>query len=141
MPKPSRVAVVHRPSAWLEKAETIERAVTSIREAKAGGAHIVVFPETYIPGYPSWIWRLRPGSDFRLCEELHAALVASSIRVDGNDLDAIKKSAVEHDVWIVCGVNERDTEFSRGTIYNTALVIGPDGSIANRHRKLMPTNP
>ena len=38
-------------------------------------------------------------------------------------------------------IHERDGEFSRGTMYNTAVLIGPDGEILNRHRKLMPTNP
>ena len=42
---------------------------------------------------------------------------------------------------MVCGVHERDGEFSRSTLYNTVLTIGPDGSLLNRHRKLMPTNP
>ena len=38
-------------------------------------------------------------------------------------------------------MNERDAEFSGGTLYNTVVVIGPDGVVLNRHRKLMPTNP
>ena len=42
---------------------------------------------------------------------------------------------------IVFGMNERDCEFSRGTIYNSVVVIGPEGTVLNRHRKLMPTNP
>ncbi len=39
------------------------------------------------------------------------------------------------------GVHERDGEFSRGTLYNSVVLIGPDGEVLNRHRKLMPTNP
>ena len=30
---------------------------------------------------------------------------------------------------------------NKATLYNTAVVIGPDGTMLNRHRKLMPTNP
>lgn len=29
----------------------------------------------------------------------------------------------------------------RGTLYNTVVTLGADGSVLNRHRKLMPTNP
>src|SRR5207247_443 len=36
---------------------------------------------------------------------------------------------------------ERDGEFSRGTLYTTAVLIGSDGAVLNRHRKLVPTNP
>jgi len=42
---------------------------------------------------------------------------------------------------VAIGVNERDGEFSRGTLYNTVVLVGPDGEVSNRHRKLMPTNP
>jgi len=136
-----RLAVIQRPSVWLDKAACIERAVIAIGEAKAGGADLVIFPEAYIPGYPSWIWRLRPGGDMKLSEELHAGLVANAIRIGSDDLSAIQKSAVEHGVWVVCGMHERDAEFGRSTIYNTVVMIAPDGAIANRHRKLMPTNP
>ena len=42
---------------------------------------------------------------------------------------------------VVCGMQERDHGASRSTLYNTVIVIGPDGTLLNRHRKLMPTNP
>jgi nitrilase len=38
-------------------------------------------------------------------------------------------------------MHELDTEFSGSTLFNTAVVIGDDGTVLNRHRKLMPTNP
>ncbi len=41
---------------------------------------------------------------------------------------------------VVIGVHERDGAFSRATLYNTLVTIGPDGAILNRHRKLVPTN-
>ena len=59
----------------------------------------------------------------------------------GDDLAPLYQAAKEHNVTIVCGVTERDADFSRSTIYNTAVVIGADGRLMNRHRKLMPTNP
>ena len=42
---------------------------------------------------------------------------------------------------MVCGIDERDADFSGGTLYDTVVVIGPDGAPLNRHRKVMPTNP
>jgi nitrilase len=41
-------------------------------------------------------------------------------------------------VVLVIGVNEREPH--GGTIYNTVLTFGPDGSLVGRHRKLMPTH-
>jgi len=68
-------------------------------------------------------------------------LFANAINLRGGDLAPVCQEAAEHKVCIVCGMNERESEFGRGTLYNTVVVIGPDGSILNRHRKLMPTNP
>jgi hypothetical protein len=31
------------------------------RRAAQAGASLIVFPEAYVPGYPTWIWRLRLG--------------------------------------------------------------------------------
>jgi nitrilase len=137
----SRIAIVQRPPTFLNKAETTRTAVTSVREAAEAGAQLVVFPETFIPGYPAWIWRLRPGGDMTLAERLHSLLLANSVSVDGDDLAPLREAAKQNKVTVVCGINERDTDFSRSTIYNSVVVIGPDGTILNRHRKLMPTNP
>ncbi|RPH58485.1 MAG: carbon-nitrogen hydrolase family protein [Acidobacteria bacterium] len=136
-----RIAVVQRPPVLLNRSRTIADAVTAIHEAAANEARLVVFPEAYIPGYPAWIWRLRPGGDMALAEKLHSQLLANAVSLDGDDLAPLREAAKEHKVTVVCGIDERDAEFSRGTIYNTVVVIGPEGSLLNRHRKLMPTNP
>jgi nitrilase len=137
----SRIAIVQRPPVFLNRAETTSTVVTSVREAAGAGARLIVFPEAFIPGYPAWIWRLRPGADMALSERLHSLLLANSVRVDGDDLAPLCEAARQSNVTVVCGVDERDTEFSRSTIYNSVVVIGPDGVILNRHRKVMPTNP
>ncbi|HUF19594.1 MAG TPA: carbon-nitrogen hydrolase family protein [Burkholderiales bacterium] len=136
-----QLAVVQKPPVLLNRDATIADAVDAVEEAAQNGAQLVVFPEAYIPGYPAWIWRLRPGGDMALAEELHARLLANAVSVDHGDLDPLRDAAREHAVTIVCGIDERDTEFSRGTVYNSVVTIGADGQLLNRHRKLMPTNP
>jgi nitrilase len=136
-----RVAIVQKPPVLLDRAASIEGAVVAASEAAQAGAQLIVFPEAFVPGYPDWIWRLRPGRDAKLSERLHAQLLANAVNLDGDDLAPLYRAARQHKVTIVCGINERDANFSRGTIYNTVVIIGPDGTILNRHRKLMPTNP
>ncbi len=63
MPK---IAVVQTPPVLLDRERTIEKAVTLVGEVAAEGVDLVVFPETFIPGYPIWMWRLRPGADMSL---------------------------------------------------------------------------
>jgi nitrilase len=100
-----RIAVVQRPPVLLDRSRTIADAVKAIREAAANEARLVVFPEAYIPGYPAWIWRLRPGGDMALAERLHSQLLANAISLDGEDLAPVLEAAKEHKVTVVCGIN------------------------------------
>lgn len=77
----------HRPPVFLEGAATLERAAIAVREAARGGASLIVFPETFVPGYPAWIWRLRPGTDLALRRKLHARLRAHSVSMADADLE------------------------------------------------------
>ncbi len=135
------IAVVQESPAFLDREKTIALAIELVEKAVKGGARLIVFPEAFISGYPAWIWRLRPGGDWSLNEELHARLLDSSVNISAGDLDPLCMAAKAHNVTIICGLNERDGDLSQATVYNTAVVIGNDGTILNRHRKLMPTNP
>jgi nitrilase len=137
----SRIAVVQTPPVFLDRAETLARAAASVGEAAKAGARLVVFPEAFVPGYPAWIWRLRPGGDLALTEKLHALLRANAVDLSRDDLGPLRSAAKREKVAVVCGVHELDAEFGGGTLYNTVVTIGPDGAVLNRHRKLMPTNP
>jgi nitrilase len=136
-----KVAVIQKPPVLLDRAKTIAVACHSIEEAARAGASLLVFPEAYIPGYPTWIWRLRPGGDMKLSNEIHARLRANAVDLDRGDLRPLQDAAAEHRVTVVVGVNEIDSRFSGTTLFNSVVVIGPDGTLLNRHRKLMPTNP
>src|SRR5262245_54081423 len=136
-----KVAIVQHPPVLLDRDATLKHAVDHLHEAADGGARLIVFPETYVPGYPVWVWSLRPGDDYRLTSEIHAALVANSVDLAGDDLRPLQDAAAERGLTVVIGVHERDGEFSRSTLYNTLVTIGPEGSLRNRHRKLVPTNP
>ena len=136
-----KVAVIQKPPVLLDRKKTIDRALASIEEAAREGASLLVFPEAYIPGYPTWIWRLRPGGDMKLSGEIHGRLRENSVNLARGDLQPLQDAAARHNVTIVVGINELDSDFSGTTIFNTVVVIGPDGALLNRHRKLMPTNP
>jgi nitrilase len=137
----TKVAVIQKPPVLLDREKTIARTLGSIEEAVREGASLLVFPEAYIPGYPTWIWRLRPGSDMALSNEIHARLRQNAINLSGNDLKPVQEAARKHGLTIVIGLHEIDSTFSGTTLFNTVAVIGPDGGLLNRHRKLMPTNP
>ncbi len=130
---PFKVAAVQAAPVFLDTAATVEKACVLTREAAAAGAELVVFPEVFVAGYPYWNWYLSPleGSPW------FARLQQSSINVPGPEVDRLCQVAARLGVYIVIGVNESVT-YSLGTVFNTNLIIGPEGLIA-RHRKLVPT--
>jgi nitrilase len=137
----TQLAIVQKAPAFLDKDKTIGLAIEAVQEAAENGADLVVFTEAFIPGYPTWIWRLRPGGDWNTSESLHHRLLNNAVNVDSDDLTPLYEAAKKHQLTIVCGIEERDGKLSQSTLYNTVITIGPDGSLLNKHRKLMPTNP
>ncbi|MFQ5691685.1 MAG: nitrilase-related carbon-nitrogen hydrolase, partial [Nitrospinota bacterium] len=74
----AKLAVVQKPPVLLDREKTIQDAVGLVEEAAGNDAELIIFPEAYIPGYPVWIWRLRPAGDWGLTEEFYARLLENS---------------------------------------------------------------
>src|SRR5438309_8703645 len=140
-PSPHRVAAVQHPSLALHRDRTLKRGVELLEEAAGHGARLIAFPETWLPGYPEWLWRLRPGDDYDLTAEIHARLLENAVDLAAGQLKPMQAAARRLKVTVAIGVHERDGKYSRATLYNTIVLIGPGGEILNRHRKLVPTNP
>ncbi len=136
-----KISVVQEPPVYLDLERTMERALDLIVQAANDGAGLVVFPEAWFPGYPTFIWRLPPGAGMGKTDEIYARLQANSIdRINGG-LKPLKDAAREHGVVLVLGYQELDSGLSGSTLFNSCAIIDADGTIVNNHRKLMPTNP
>lgn len=135
------VALIQESPIFLNKEASLNRAVEFIADAASQGAKLILFPETFIPGYPAWIWRLRPGADWGICDELHYRLWKNSVSLAKGDLEPIKQAAKQYEATVLIGVNERDSFNSETTLFNSLIMISDKGEIINHHRKLMPTNP
>jgi nitrilase len=129
------VAAVQAAPAFLDREATIEKVGTLTHKAAAEGAGLVVFPETFVPTYPDWVWRTTPWDDDAAA--LFAMLLDQSVVVPGPATDALGAIAADSHVYLCVGVNEVADRGS--TIFNTQLYFAPDGTLLARHRKLMPT--
>ncbi|OOZ42250.1 carbon-nitrogen hydrolase family protein [Solemya elarraichensis gill symbiont] len=136
-----QIAIVQHSPVLLDAQQTMQKAIELVAEAAAGGAQLVILPEAFFPGYPAWIWRLRPGGDWGISDEVHHRLLKNAVDLEADDLKPLRDAAAEHQLTIVAGINERDGKLSRSTLYNSVVTIGPNGDLLNCHRKLMPTNP
>lgn len=137
----TKVAIVQKPPVWLDLQQTLSCAIDSLNEAVGQGAQLVMFPEAYLPGYPTWIWRLKPGGDMALGNQLHTQLRHNAVDIDRGDLDGFCEAIKAAGAVVVIGMNELDSRYSGTTLFNSVAVIDADGQILNVHRKLMPTNP
>jgi nitrilase len=137
----TKIAIVQEPPVYLNLAASMERAVGLVAQAASDGARLLVFPEAWFPGYPTFAWRLSPGADMGKTDELFALLQANSVDLSRNGMAPLQEAAAEHEMVIVAGYQEVDGEVSGSTLFNACITIDADGTIANNHRKLMPTNP
>lgn len=72
---------------------------------------------------------------------MHGRLLDNAVQLGSDQLRPLLEVAREMQVTIVCGIDERDEDTSRATLYNSVITISPQGTVQNCHRKLMPTNP
>jgi nitrilase len=137
---PVKVACVQAEPVILDREATVDKLVKLAAQAASEGASLLVFPEAFIPVYPSSSWaKALAGWGDERAKDAFARLAKESVAVPGEAADRIGEAAREHGLWIVTGVTEVDPE-RPGTLYNTLLYHGPDGRLALRHRKLVPTN-
>jgi nitrilase len=133
-------ACVQVEPAIFDRTGTIDRVAERTAEAAGAGAGLVVFPETFIPAYPSSVWaKALAGWGEPGAKEAFALLHRESLELPGPDADRLAEIARAHSVWLVIGVNEIDPA-RPGTLYNSLLYYSPAGELALHHRKLVPTN-
>src|SRR5680860_1418943 len=124
------VAAVQATPVFLDREATADKVCALVKEAAGHGAELIVFPESFIPAYPDWVWRTPAWSDTEFVKRFYA----NAVPVPGATLERIGEAAAEAAAYVVIGV----TEVDGGTLYNTLLYLGPDGRLLQRHRTLMP---
>ena len=133
--EPVKVAAVQAAPVLLDRDATIAKVVACCEKAAAEGARLVAFPEAFVPGYPDWVWRTRPWD--ATASALYARLLDQAVVIGSAAAGVLAQTARRLQIWLSGGVVERDVADT--TIYNSLLHFAPDGSLAARHRKLMPT--
>jgi predicted amidohydrolase len=132
-----RVGVVQHAPVFLNLSKSLEKAIRLVKEAAAEGAELVVFPETWLPGYPVWL-DAAPGAalwDHPPAKALYRLLAENAVRIPGTELEALLDAAKDAGAYVVIGAHERDG----GTLYNSLITVDRDGWCCTVHRKLMPT--
>lgn len=123
-------------------AHGLDVAIARTRDAAKQGATLVAFPETWLPGYPIWLDVCRDAAiwDYPPVKAVFRRLAEESVAIPSDATRTLGEIARTNGVTLVMGVSERvDHGPGQGTLFNTILTFGPDGTLRNHHRKLMPT--
>jgi len=131
-----RLAAIQAAPVYFDREASTEKACKLIEQAGAEGATIAAFGETWLPGYPFYLWTSKLDEDLWRAS---AEYLENAIEIPGPTTDRLCASARTAGIDVVIGVAERDSE-TKGTAYCTLLFIGKDGIILGRHRKLKPTH-
>ncbi|MDQ3734883.1 MAG: carbon-nitrogen hydrolase family protein [Actinomycetota bacterium] len=127
------MAAVQAAPVFLDRDATIDKSCRLIAEAAGAGAGLIVFPEAFVPGYPDWVWRTTPWDD----GPWYDRFLDQAVTLPSEATERLGKAARDAGAWVAMGINELDS--ASRTVFNTLVYIGPDGAIAGRHRKLIPT--
>ena len=134
--KTVRLAAVQAAPVFLNYERSTQKACSLIREAGRNGADVVGFPEGFIPGHPGWQELIPATSELALT--LSRKLFKNAIEVPGPCTGALSAACREARVIAVVGVNERRPD-TTGSLFNTQLFFGRDGSLLHKHQKIVPT--
>ncbi len=127
-----KLAAVQAEPIYFDRDASTEKACRLIREAGAQGSSLAAFGESWLPGYPFFVWRDTTAS-------MAAEYLANAVEIPSATTDRLCDAARKANIDVVIGLAERDPQ-TQGTVYCTLLFIGSDGSIMGRHRKLKPTH-
>lgn len=127
-----RAAVVQAAPVFLDLDGTIDKCLGLIREAAREGATLIAFPETFIPGYPWFIWLDSPAWGMQFLQRYHD----NSLRLDSAEYRLLEAAARAARIWVVLGFSEH----SGGSLYMGQAIIDASGKTRMTRRKLKPTH-
>ncbi|MCK6064889.1 MULTISPECIES: carbon-nitrogen hydrolase family protein [Microbacterium] len=130
--EPFKAAAIQAEPAWLDVAAGVDKAISLIREAATNGAKLVAFPETWIPGYPHFLWLGPQSAGMAFVPGYHE----NSIAIGDENFQRLADAAGKHGITVVMGASERD----KGSLYMAQFIFGADGSTIATRRKLKPTH-
>jgi Carbon-nitrogen hydrolase len=130
--KAIKAAAIQAAPVYLNLDASIAKAAEIVSEAARNGAKLVAFPETWLPGYPFFVWLGAPAEGIRFIPQYHA----NSMELHSSETKRLQKIAAANEITLVMGYSEREG----GSRYMSQVIIGEQGEILLNRRKLKPTH-
>lgn len=127
-----RVAAVQAAPVFLDLDATIDKTIAIMKQAADQGAQLVAFPETWIPGYPWWIWLTTPAQGMSYVQRYFD----NGLVVGSAEFQRLAEAARQLGIWLSVGYSER----AGGSLYIAQALFDDVGQVRMTRRKLRPTH-
>ncbi len=133
-----KVAVIQESPVFFDKEKTIEKMEILVKKYAGEGCNLIVFPESFIPGYPrGFNFGATIGSRTDEGRQLYTDYYNNSIDLESDDLKRLEELAQSENVYLVAGATEKEN--LSGSLYCSMLYISPEKGLLGVHRKIKPT--
>jgi nitrilase len=134
-----KVCVIQDSPVFFDKNKTIQKIENLVEKyKKEENVELIVFPESFIPGYPKgFTFGANVGKRTLEGKKLYAEYHKNSIDIESKDLAQLESIAKKNNVYLVVGITEKQQK--NGSLYCSLLYISPSKGLLGVHRKIKPT--
>lgn len=132
----TKVGVVQATPAFFDAERCVDLVLEWIEKAAAQGCQLLLFPESFVPGYPRGLnFDAVVGRRTERGRDLWLQYWRNSLEPSSPHVARIAEAARRAEMFVALGVTERES----GTLYCSIFYFGKDGNFLGSHRKLKPT--
>ena len=133
-----KVCLIQDSPVFFDKEKTIEKVEHLSRKYAKEGCELIVFPESFIPGYPrGFSFGAKIGSRTNEGRNLYSEYHKNSLDLESRDLKRLEELAKTENIYLVIGITEKQN--TSGSLYCSMLYISPTDGLLGVHRKIKPT--
>jgi nitrilase len=133
-----KVCLIQDSPIFFDKEKTIEKIKELVIKHTTEGSQLIVFPESFIPGYPRGLtFGATVGNRTDEGRKMYAEYHKNSFDISSDDLKILEELSKSQNVYLVIGITEK--QIFNGSLYCSMLYISPKAGLMGVHRKIKPT--
>lgn len=133
-----KVGLVQDSPVFFDKEKTLDKMEILIKQNASQGCELLVFPESYIPGYPrGFLFGAKVGSRTPEGKALYAEYYKNSMSIEGKDMKRLITLSKNHNIYLIVGITEKQE--NNNSLYCSMVYISPTDGFLGVHRKIKPT--
>ena len=132
------VAVIQATPYFFDIEKSVEKTIEIIRGEAKKGTKLIVFPESFIPGYPrGFTFNSVIGKREEEGRALYLEYWNNSLLVGSDHFLTIEKAVRESGAYVILGATEKDR--TNSSLYCSMLYFSPENGYLGSHKKIKPT--